>query len=639
MPPCVSAAGRKPPHQQERRLLMKITCPSCSARYSIDDAKVKGKAFKFTCKKCGQTHVYRGTGDGAAAVAAAAQAAPAAGAAAPAGGGYEEEAVWYVAVGEEQQGPYTTQQIREYAQSDQLDPESYLWKEGMEDWLPVQQIPEFADLNLGGGEAGTGAPAAAAAPPAADSPFGGYPDDVTVASPFAAAAAPAGDAGDLFSFGAGPRPAAKAESSPFDAFAAGGGAAAVASRGGADVFGGTQQSPFDQTEDREQDVMMGAAAAAPSPRVDAARLIGQRNENSVLFSLSSLQALAGSRSGGGAAAPKAGFASGEGSGLIDIRAMAGSAAKHEDKPDDLFALGGGGAIGAPVAVPILTRPIRHEDESKKPMYILIGVIGVFAIAIVVLLVFLLKGGEKEVVVREVPAVAGTDGGTVVAATTGGPEADAGTTKEEPDAAVAKADEDKGAGGDAGEVTGDADPNAKAADGTDGAGGDDERPGSSGGGRRRDAGRSPAGSGPSGTGPVPEGAATTRDAGSSGQTRDAGRLAGDLSAIGITPTRRDAGSGSSGSSGGGGDLPATPDRDTVKAKFESVRGAVRACTGGQAGTAQAQTTIQGSTGRVTRVNVTGDFTGPAATCITNAIRGLTFPQFSNPTLTVNYSYRF
>ncbi|NMC70951.1 MAG: DUF4339 domain-containing protein [Myxococcales bacterium] len=625
---------------------MKITCPSCSARYSIDDAKVKGKAFKFTCKKCGQTHVYRGTGDGtAAAVAGGGSAAPATGAASPAaGGGYEEEAVWYVAVGEEQQGPYTTQQIREYAQADQLDPESYLWKEGMEDWLPVQQIPEFADLTLGGGEP---APAAAAAPPA-DSPFGGMPDDVTVASPFAAAAPPPGDAGDLFSFGAGPRAAAKPESSPFDAFGAGGGSAAVASRGGADVFAAAQQSPFDQTEDREQDVMMGAAAAAPSPRVDASRMIGQRNENSVLFSLSSLQALAGGRSGGGgaaAAAPKAGFASGEGSGLIDIRAMAGSAAKREEKPDDLFALGGGGAIGAPVAVPILTRPIRHDDDSRKPMYILIGVIGAFAIAIVVLLIFLLKGGdkEKEVIVKEVPAVAGADGGTIVAATTGGPEADAGA-KEEPDAAAAKADEDKGAGGDAGEAGGDGDPNAKAADGGDGTGGeDDERPGSSGSGRRRDAGRNPSSGGSSGTGPVPAAAASSgRDAGSSGQTRDAGRLAGDLSAIGLAPTtRRDAGSGSSssGSSGASGSLPATPDRDAVKAKFESVRGAVRACTGGQAGTAQAQTTIQGSTGRVTRVNVTGDFTGPAATCITNAIRGLTFPQFGNPTLTVNYSYRF
>jgi predicted Zn finger-like uncharacterized protein len=628
---------------------MKITCPSCSARYSIDDAKVKGKAFKFTCKKCGQTHVYRGTGDGAAAVTGG----PAAGAPAgggPAGGGFEDEAVWYVAVGEEQQGPYTAQQIREYAQTDQLDPESFIWKEGMEDWLPYQQIPEFADLAVGGG----GEAPAPAAPSPADSPFGGIPDDVTVASPFAAAAPPPADSGDLFAFGGGQRAAKPAESSPFDAFGAGGGgAAAVAARGGADVFGAAEQSPFDQTEDREQDVMMGAAAAAgASPRIDASKMIGQRNENSVLFSLSSLQALAGGRGGGAAApaasvpsasvaaGPKPGFAGGEGSGLIDIRAMAGASARREEKPDDLFSLGGGGAIGAPVAVPILTRPIRHDDESKRPMYILVGVIGAFAIAIIVLLVFLLKGGDKEkVVVKEVPAVAGdTDGGTVVAATAGGPEADAGTATEEPDAGAAKTDEDKGAAGDAGtDVPGDGDPNAKAADGADG-GDTGEPPGSTGTGRRRDGGRNPGGDDPGGPATGPGDPPPARDAGSSGQTRDAGRLAGDLSAIGLTP-RRDAGSSSSSQQGSSSGLSATPDRDAVRSKFESVRGAVRACTGGQAGTAQAQTTVQGSTGRVTRVNVTGDFTGPAATCITNAIRGLQFPQFSNPTLTVNYSYRF
>jgi predicted Zn finger-like uncharacterized protein len=175
------------PPWQERRRLMKITCPSCSARYSIDDAKVKGKAFKFTCKKCGQTHVYRGTADGSATAVPAgapAGAAPGGQAPPPASAGGEEEAVWYVAVGEEQQGPYTTQQIREYIQTDQLDPESFMWKEGMEDWLPVQQIAEFSDVYQGG------APAAAPSPSPASAFSGPTADEVTVASPFSPAAPP-----------------------------------------------------------------------------------------------------------------------------------------------------------------------------------------------------------------------------------------------------------------------------------------------------------------------------------------------------------------------------------------------------------------------------------------------------------------
>ncbi|MBI5489826.1 MAG: zinc-ribbon domain-containing protein [Deltaproteobacteria bacterium] len=613
---------------------MKITCPSCSARYSIDDAKVKGKAFKFTCKKCGQTHVYRDTPDGAAAAVPSAAAAPAAAAPAPAGG--EDEAVWFVAVGEEQQGPYTTQQIRDYIQTDQLDPESFMWKEGMEDWLPVQQVPEFADAAPGGA-----APAAPA--PSAGSPFGGpTADEVTVASPFSAAALAQGDAGDLFAFGGGaaaPSPAAKApggpaDPSPFGAFGGGGGgAAAVASRGGADLFGAkAQPSPFETTgEEREEDVMMGAAAAAaPSPRVDARQMIGQRNENSVLFSLSSLQALGAGKPAAAVSpsAPRAaGFASGEGSGLIDIKAMAGAVVRTEEKHDDLFGFGGSGGIGAPVAVPILTRPIRHEEESKKPMFILIGVIGFFVVAIVILLVFLLgKKDEKPTAPTQVvladagPGITAEDlermkreavEAALIAAAQ--QRAEAGVTTPE----------DRDAGGTAAADAGapDGDPNVKVEDsGPDG--GEPEPSGDAGRNPRRD-GRATTerdGGGPGPVEPPPQ-----RDV--SSPPRDS-RLVTSLDGLGV---RRDAGSSS--------ELPATPDRNAVKRQLDSVNGAVRACAGGQAGTASVALVIQGSTGRVSRVNVTGDFQGAAATCIGNAIRGLTFPQFANTSQDVNYRYTF
>ncbi|MBI5501515.1 MAG: zinc-ribbon domain-containing protein [Deltaproteobacteria bacterium] len=620
---------------------MKITCPSCSARYSIDDAKVKGKAFKFTCKKCGQTHVYRDTPDGAAAAVPSAAAAPAAAAPAPAGG--EEEAVWFVAVGEEQQGPYTTQQIREYIQTDQLDPESFMWKEGMEDWLPVQQVPDFADAVPAGG-----APPAAPSPPAG-SPFGGpTADEVTVASPFSAAALAQSDAGDLFAFGGGaPAPASAAKASggpadpsPFGAFGGGGGgAAAVASRGGADLFGAkAQPSPFETTgEEREEDVMMGAAAAAaPSPRVDARQMIGQRNENSVLFSLSSLQALGAGKpaAASGASAPRAaGFASGEGSGLIDIKAMAGAVVRTEEKHDDLFGFGGGsGGIGAPVAVPILTRPIRHEEESKKPMFILIGVIGFFVVAIVILLVFLLgKDDEKPTAPTQVViADAGTQGLTeeeiqariakAIAEANARGQADAGAAAptEDKDTAGTTAAADAGA-------TPDGDPSVKVEDAGPDTG---EEPASG-----SDGGRNPRRDGRATTerdagGGTPSNPPTERDSGGGSQQRDT-RVVGSLEGLG----RRDAGGG------GSSELPATPDRNAVKRQLDSVNGAVRACAGGQAGTASVSLVIQGSTGRVTRVNVTGDFQGAAATCISNAIRGLTFPQFSNTSQDVNYRYTF
>src|SRR5262249_57688947 len=113
---------------------------------------------------------------------------------------------------------------------------------------------------------------------------------------------------------------------------------------------------------------MGGGGEAVS---DGARpMTGQRNENSVLFSLNNLQALAsgGGGGGGGAAAPKPGvdhrpgFANSqtEGSGLIDIRAMAAStlaaspassSAKGGDEPDIAAA-----PIFSPIAAPILMPP-------------------------------------------------------------------------------------------------------------------------------------------------------------------------------------------------------------------------------------------------------------------------------------------
>ena len=38
---------------------MKIVCEACQAKYSISDDKVRGKAFKIRCKKCGHIIVVR----------------------------------------------------------------------------------------------------------------------------------------------------------------------------------------------------------------------------------------------------------------------------------------------------------------------------------------------------------------------------------------------------------------------------------------------------------------------------------------------------------------------------------------------------------------------------------------------------
>ena len=82
-------------------------------------------------------------------------------------------------------------------------------------------------------------------------------------------------------------------------------------------------------------------------------MTGERNENSVLFSLSALTQTAPKDD------PKAAPAA-EGSGLIDIRALSQSMTKDDSSrsrgTDDIMHLGGGGAFAPALAAPVLAPP-------------------------------------------------------------------------------------------------------------------------------------------------------------------------------------------------------------------------------------------------------------------------------------------
>src|SRR5687768_3615850 len=141
---------------------MKIVCDACSAKYSIADEKVKGKVFKIRCKKCSNIIVVRGNA-GAGAAEEPAAAAPAGfdqketrvydyggydgdPAAAPPGG---DEAVWHVVVDQEQVGPITVAEVQAKFAAGEIDAETYIWREGFADWLPLTQVPDFASLATG----------------------------------------------------------------------------------------------------------------------------------------------------------------------------------------------------------------------------------------------------------------------------------------------------------------------------------------------------------------------------------------------------------------------------------------------------------------------------------------------------------
>src|SRR5581483_3187340 len=184
-------------------------------------------------------------------------------------------------------------------------------REGFADWLRLGSIEDFRDL-------GAAAPA-----PAQEE---GATRRTDTADLFASSSA-SDDGGDGASdlFGGGGASAAAP-------------AASFSSGGGANLFGAPEEAPAPVASRPARTSSPGFSAPAAQSNgggaqagADASgRMTGQRNENSVLFSLNNLQALASG--GGGAAAPKPGvdtrpgFANSqtEGSGLIDIRAMAAS---------------------------------------------------------------------------------------------------------------------------------------------------------------------------------------------------------------------------------------------------------------------------------------------------------------------------
>src|SRR5439155_18417803 len=133
---------------------MKIVCDACQAKYSISDDKVQGKVFKIRCKKCSNIIVVRGGAN-------AAEAAP------PPQQekethvydyGYEgsnqqpaaDEAVWHVVINQDQVGPMTAAEVKQRFSAGEIDAETYIWREGFADWLPLTQVDAFQALGGGG---------------------------------------------------------------------------------------------------------------------------------------------------------------------------------------------------------------------------------------------------------------------------------------------------------------------------------------------------------------------------------------------------------------------------------------------------------------------------------------------------------
>lgn len=322
---------------------MKIQCQSCQAKYTIADEKVLGKVVKIRCKKCSATIVINGN-----------ETRPQEDNADThvfdyAAGGNEQ---WTVNVADGDQRTMSAQEIAGEYRNGVVTDETYCWKDGMADWLPLREIEQlYGAVRLGRAPQESmhddiSLPPQSVPPPAAmgGGAAGLFAEAAPVESPFAGGNGANGNNGHHDAVQAAP------------AARRGGG------RGqGADLFGNAA------TAGGEEDVMTSAASGmgggghggggGGGGGLEEQKLTGQRNESSVLFSLSALTE--GSKKD--APAPNRTTATSDGSGLIDIRALSQTMGSDDKKDtnarvDDIMNLSGGGAFGAALAAPILAPP-------------------------------------------------------------------------------------------------------------------------------------------------------------------------------------------------------------------------------------------------------------------------------------------
>ncbi len=544
---------------------MKIVCDSCGAKYSIADEKVAGKVFKIRCKKCSAVIVVKGDqpeeGDESTRVF-----------------DYGAEAVWHVVIDGEQQGPYAPRQIADLLAESRIDWEAYVWREGMDGWSPAKDVEALVSAVMAEAEGGT-EQAQPAAAYGTGQVFGGSSD--MGADPFAAQ-----DDGGL----SGVMGQASSKS-------------AAAAGGGADLFAQAAQSPFSGSASGDPGMSNGQ-----SPRVSEDQaLTGQRNENSVLFSLSNLQALAtGSSSAPASNRPKAGMAQGEGSGLIDIRALA-SATKTvsetksngaaKDSVEDLLSVGSASAFSAAtIAAPVAGD--RSEGGSTK------AIVYAMAAGMTVLLglvAFLLLRQPDAAPIAQAPdsnAPAPAAGAAQAAAAPGAQAPEQNSAQANPGGAdqrqaAAQAEEE----------------------GEDDSSDEEKRSGKTrtkrGSGASRASGGDTTGAAAAAAEPAPKPSSSSGDRSLDDLLDSALGGASKKPAASAAATAKPAAAAST--------LPSMPGKDDVLSAMKSVTPGVSACGNGQSGVAMTKITVSGATGRVTNVSVSGQFAGtPVAACVVKQV---------------------
>ncbi|MCB9598395.1 MAG: zinc-ribbon domain-containing protein [Sandaracinaceae bacterium] len=353
----------------------------------------------------------------------------------------------------------------------------------------------------------------------------------------------------------------------------------------------------DEGEDDAYDDAAPSSAERPLFGVAEPSLTGERSESSVLFSLSNLKDLS---RGATATAAAPSPTTTEGSGLIDIRALAqtlGNAPQSAAAPaaDELLSFGS--PLASPLGAPVML-PERRRSTSLTP--ILIGggvaVVAALAAAAVVLVVQL----------RPTPAPAEPPSAMVDEPAPEAPLPTVGTSSPTPTtnapSAVAPTDED------APEPTAAVVETPEATTPTTRA-----RP------------RHPNRPEPVATAERPTPTVTTRPVTRPAPADDdpLGRIFDERpTAPAPAPTRA---------------LPPTPSRGDVVSAMRALEGPVRACGAGSHGMAEVRFRFA-SNGTVQSANVGGDLPAPVRSCVAQAARSARVSEFGRDSFSVAYPFR-
>jgi predicted Zn finger-like uncharacterized protein len=331
---------------------MKISCQSCHSKYNVADEKVQGKIVKIRCRKCGATIVVNASAGAAANGLSSAPVPPTT----PDGVTAGSDAEWHVSVADNDQRTMSLAEVVTAYNAGVVTQDTFVWTEGMGDWKPLSEV-----------DAVVSALHAAAEQPPAAAAASGY-DHGLSAPPVAAAAPPAYEA-------AAPALPAHAQAPAYEGgFAAQAQSEAEPRRAAVVKREARARDLFATRSGEELQTSSPAShASAPPGAGDDSRLTGQRNENSVLFSLDHL-----TRNAEPQHQRDEGFArTKDDSGLIDLKAL--SAKAESMRPPTLHdahalssplgmppALGFASPLGAPVG---FGPGADSQPKSKLPLLI------------------------------------------------------------------------------------------------------------------------------------------------------------------------------------------------------------------------------------------------------------------------------